>query len=152
MQANEDASKRPQLWKHFQYEILLRGWKKPQKSFTSKLVKNHVYEFLFMIAPFPVESLTKLSDMNTVKSRFLEPSVSQTSRYLEPNLICINLLHSSSLISPQISRTRDVSKLSIIRGNFGSRGTNSSSKTRTCENFETTFRADVNYIHAYVLF
>ena len=43
-----------------------------------------------MIAPFRVESLNnKLSDMkyNTVKSRFLQPSVSRTSRYLEPNLV-----------------------------------------------------------------
>ena len=62
---------------------------KLQKSFASKLAKNRVCEFLFMIAPFRVESLNKLSHMNTVKSRFLEPSVSRTSRYLEPNLVCI---------------------------------------------------------------
>ena len=45
-----------------------------------------------MIVPFLVESLNnKLSDMNTVESRFLEPSVSRTSRYLEPNLVSIEL-------------------------------------------------------------
>ena len=43
-----------------------------------------------MIAPFWEESLNnKLSDMNTVESRFLEPSVSQSSRNLEPNLVSI---------------------------------------------------------------
>ena len=40
-----------------------------------------------MIAPFRVEILdNKWSDMNTVESRFLEPSVSRTSQYLEPIL------------------------------------------------------------------
>ena len=63
---------------------------KLQKSLTSKLIKNHVCEFLFMIAPFRVGSLVnKLSDMNTMESRFLEPSVSWTSWYLEPNLVSI---------------------------------------------------------------
>ena len=43
-----------------------------------------------MIARFWVESLNnKLRDMNTEESRFLEPSVSRTSRYLEPNLVSI---------------------------------------------------------------
>ena len=36
-----------------------------------------------MIVPFRVESLNnKLSDTNTVESRFLEPSLSRTSWYL----------------------------------------------------------------------
>ena len=76
-----------------------------------------------MIAPFRVESLNnKLSDMkyNTVESRFLEPSVFWTSRYLEPNHVAIEfaslILH--TVVSPPISRTRDFSKLSITRTNF----------------------------------
>ena len=45
-----------------------------------------------MIVPFLVESLNnEFSDTNTVESRFLEPSASQTSRYLEPNLVSIEL-------------------------------------------------------------
>ena len=43
-----------------------------------------------MFAPFRVESLNnKLSDMSTVEVRFLEPSVSRTSRYLEQNLVSL---------------------------------------------------------------
>ena len=48
--ANEDDSKRPQLWKYFQCEILFRGGQKLLKSLKSKLVKNwwiqeiHVFE------------------------------------------------------------------------------------------------------------
>ena len=43
-----------------------------------------------MIAPFRVGSLNnKLSDMNTVESRFLKPSVSRTSRYSQSNLVVI---------------------------------------------------------------
>ena len=46
-----------------------------------------------MTVPFLEESLNnKFSDMNTVESRFLEPPVSQTSRYLEPNLVPIELV------------------------------------------------------------
>ena len=48
-----------------------------------------------MIAPFRVESLNnKLSDMNTVESRFLEPPVSRTSRYLEPSFVSIEIAFS----------------------------------------------------------
>ena len=36
---NEDASKHPQLWKYFQYEILLRGWTK-----TAKIIKMKISE------------------------------------------------------------------------------------------------------------
>ena len=69
-----------------------------------------------MIAPFREESLNnKLSDMkyNTVESRFLEPSVSRTSRYLEPNHVAIEFasLIRHTVVSPPISRTRDFSKL-----------------------------------------
>ena len=45
-------------------------------------------------------------------------------RFPEPPDILNQLLHSSSTISPPISRTLDFSKLSITRTNFGSRGTN----------------------------
>ena len=54
---------------------LLRGWTK-----NAKIINIKIFcEFLFMIVPFRVESLkNKLSDMNTVESRFLESSVSRT--------------------------------------------------------------------------
>ena len=39
-------------------------------------------------------------------------------------LFPLDFLHSSSIISPPISRTLDFSKLPITRTNFGSRGTN----------------------------
>ena len=55
---------------------------KLRKSLTPKCLR-----ILFMIASIRVESLNnKLSDKNTVESRSLQPSVSRTSRYLEPNL------------------------------------------------------------------
>ena len=80
-QANEDASKHA-VMKTLSIRDSFEGM--------NKNCKNHEHqngcEFLFMIPPFRVESLNnKLSDMTTVESRFLEPSVSRASRYLEPN-------------------------------------------------------------------
>ena len=54
-------------------------------------------------------------------------------------LFSFDLLHLSSMISPLISRTLNFSRLPRTWTNFGSRGTNWPSKTRTCENFEDTF-------------
>ena len=51
-------------------------------------------------------------------------------------LFPLDLLHSSSTISPPISRTLNFSKLPITQTNFGSRGTNWPSIPRTCENFQ----------------
>jgi len=56
---------------------------------------------------------------NTVESRFLEPSVCRTSRYLEPNLVPLGF---SSL--KLYNFTPDFSKLPISQTNLGSRGTN----------------------------
>ena len=60
------------------------------------------------------------------------PDISNQSLFL------LDLLHSSSIISPPISRTLDFSKLPITQTNFGSREANWPSITRTCENFQTT--------------
>ena len=54
-------------------------------------------------------------------------------------LFPLALLHSSSIISPPISRTLDFSKLTITGTNFGSRGTNWPSIPRTCGNFQNTY-------------
>ena len=79
---------------------------------------QNVCKFFFMIAPFRLESLNnKLSDMNIVwnpdfsNPRFPEPPDISNRQILFP----LNLLHSSSIIPPPISRTRDFSKLPITR-------------------------------------
>ena len=76
--------------------------------------------------------------LNTVESRFLEPSVSRTSRYLEPNLVSLGFTSlklynfTPDFSNPRFLETPDNSN------QFFSRGTNWPSITRTCENFETT--------------
>ena len=75
-----------------------------------------------------------------MESRFLEPSVSRTSRYLEPNLVSLGF---ASL--KLYNFTPDFSKLPITRTNFVSRGTNWPSITRTCENFETFVRMSITF-------
>ena len=95
---------------------------KLQKSLTSKCLWVFVYD-------------GSISSRKS-KQQVLEPSVSRTSRYLEPNLVAIEfaslMLH--TVISPLISRTRYVSKVPITRTSFGSRWTNWPPTTRTCEN------------------
>ena len=71
------------------------------------------------------------------KPDFSNPRFSEPPDISNQTLIPLDLLHSSSIISPPISRTLDISKLPITRTNFGSRGTNWPSITRTCENFQT---------------
>ena len=62
--------------------------------------------------------------------RFPEPPDFSNPRFPEPpdisnqTLFPLDLLHSSSTISPPISRTLDFSKLPITRTNFGSPATN----------------------------
>ena len=57
-----------------------------------------------------------------MESRFLEPSVSRTSRYLEPNLVSLGFALLKLYNLTPISRTLDFSKLPITRTNYGSRG------------------------------
>ena len=77
---------------------------------------------------------------------FSNPRFPEPSDISNQTLFPLDLLHSSSIISPPISRTLDFLKLPITRTNFGSRGTNWPWITRACENFQTTQSADVNYI------
>ena len=60
--------------------------------------------------------------LSIVESRFLESSVSRTSRYFEPIFFPLDLLHSSSIISSPISRSLEFSKLPVSRINFSSLG------------------------------
>ena len=69
-----------------------------------------------------------------MESRFLEPSVSRTSRYLEPNLVSLGFASLKLYNLSPISRTPDFSKLPITRTKFGSRGTNWPSITRKFPN------------------
>ena len=52
---------------------------------------------------------------NTVESRFLEPSISRTSQYLEPNLVSLGFASLDLYNSPPISRTLGFSNLPISR-------------------------------------
>ena len=69
---------------------------------------------------------------------FSNPQFPEPPDISNQTLFPLDLLHSSSIISPPIARTLDFSKLPITRTNFGSRGTNWPSITRTCENLQTT--------------
>ena len=55
---------------------------------------------------------------------FSSPRFAEPRDISDQTLFPLDLLHSSSIISPSISRTLDFSKLLITRTNFGSRGTN----------------------------
>ena len=54
---------------------------------------------------------------------FLNPRFLEPPNILNQTLFPLDLLHSSSVISPPISRTLDFSKLPTTRTNFGSRRT-----------------------------
>ena len=55
---------------------------------------------------------------------FSNPRFHEPPDISNQTLFPLDLLHSSSIISPPISRALDFSKLPITRSNFGSRGTN----------------------------
>ena len=75
------------------------------KSLTSKLVKTIFCKFLFMIAPFRVESLNnKLKDMWIQWSPdFSNPRFPKPPNISNQTLLPLNLLHSSFIISSPIS-------------------------------------------------
>ena len=103
-----------------------------------------------MIVPFLLESLNnKFSDTNTVESRFLEPSASQTSRYLEPNLVSIELASlklynfTPNFSNPRFLETPNNSNHVWLPWD---KLTTDNSNLRE---FPNHWSADVNYFHAF---
>ena len=107
--SNEDASKCPQLWKHFQYEILLRGWTKTSKLINIKMFANFVYDHTIS---------SRTSKQKVDRYEYSGIPISPILGFPNlPNqtLFPLNLLHPSSIISPPICRTCDFSKLPITQ-------------------------------------
>ena len=80
---------------------------------------------------------------------FLNPQFPESPDISNQTLFPLDLLDSSSIISPPFSQTLNFLKLPVTRANFGSRRTNWPLITGTCENFQITWCGCQLHSHLY---